>query len=383
MEYRMVGQLRVSVVGLGCRRLAAPGMDPDRARQVVHAALDAGIVLFDTADNYGRGASEEALGKALRGHRHDVVIATKAGIRRGAGGGAGAAAEEPARADLTTQDGSARHLIKATEDSLRRLGTDYVDLLQLHYPDPATPFEETAGALARLVQQGKARAIGLCNFPIADLQAWLAGQPAWPAESRPVTLQMPYSLVQREIEEKALPLAREHGLGLLAYMPLFVGYLAREPQPGELEGDPHRALLPLTYVDRLAGAVARMRELGRELGLTPGQFALRWVIDRPGVVAALAGATRPKQVWENAGAGPALPETMRSAVEEISRELAPVPPLVITETAVECHPSPRGGYYVVVSSGLKIPSPDPVKPGWTVELDGWRGDILRVAPPEP
>jgi len=388
----MVGELRVSAVGLGCRRLAGPGMDPERSRQVVHAALDAGIVLFDTADIYGRGASEEVLGKALRGHRHEVVIATKVGIRRGdatfappRGTGPGGGTQAPGGGlgpATTTQDATAPYLIRATEDSLRRLGTDYIDLLQLHYPDPATPFEETAQALGLLVRQGKARAVGLSNFFAPDLEAWLEGQPGWPVESRPVALQVPYNLVQRDIEERVLPLARQHGLGLLAYMPLFLGYLAREPQPGEQERDPHRGLLPLPYIDRLARAVARMRELGREWGLTPAQLALRWVIDRPGVVAALAGATRPQQVWENAGAGSALPDPLRSALDEISEDLSPVPPLVINETVVECHPAPRGDYYVVLASGLKTPSANPVRTGWTVELDGWRGQILRARPPE-
>lgn len=391
MEYRQLGDLRVSVVGLGCRRLAAPGMDPDGARRVVHSALDAGVTLFDTADNYGGGAAEEVLGRALRGHRHDVVIATKVGIRRqqpawGAmlPGGAGTGGTRPADAPgpRVTQDGTTSYLIRATEESLRRLGTDYIDLLQVHYPDPATPFEETARALARLVRDGKARAVGLCNFTAADLEAWFAEQAGWPPESRPVGLQAPYSLVQRDVEEKVLDLARRHGLGLLAYMPLFLGYLAREPRPGEQGGDPHRGLLPAPYADRLARAVERMRALGRDWGFTPAQMALRWVIERPGVVAALAGATRPEQVTENAGAARPLPEALRAELETISRELGPVPPLVIRQTVLQCESSPRGGYYAVLDSGLKVAVPDPVPPGWAVELDGWRGTVLKAVPPE-
>jgi len=391
VEYRQLGDLRVSVVGLGCRRLAGPGMDPEGARRVVHSALDAGITLFDTADNYGGGAAEEVLGRALRGHRHDVVIATKVGIRRERPawgtmlpGGTGAEGTRQANAPgpRVTQDGTTPYLIRATEDSLRRLGTDYIDLLQVHYPDPATPFEETARALARLVRDGKARAVGLCNFTSADLEAWFAEQAGWPPESRPVALQAPYSLVQRDVEEKVLDLARQHGLGVLAYMPLLLGYLAREPRPGDQGGDPHRALLPVPYVDRLARAVARMRALGRDWGFTPAQMALRWVIERPAVVAALAGATRPEQVTENAGAARPLPEALREEIDAISRELGQVPPLAIRQTVLRCDRSPRGGHYAVLDSGLKIPVPDPVPPGWAVELDGWRGTVLRALSPE-
>ncbi|MDI7249377.1 MAG: aldo/keto reductase [Bacillota bacterium] len=391
VEYRELGELRVSVVGLGCRRLAGPGMDYERARQVVHRALDAGITLFDTADNYGRGASEEVLGRALRGHRHEVVIATKVGIRRGlpatgsapeGQGGEGAGGATAQGIPVATQDGTTAYLERATEDSLRRLGTDYIDLLQVHYPDPATPFEETARALAKLVRQGKARAVGLCNFTADDLEAWFGEQPGWPAESRPVALQAAYSLVQRDVEERVVDLARQHGLGLLAYMPLFLGYLGREPQPGDQEGDPHRALLPVPYVDGLARAVLRMRELGRDWGMTPAQMALRWVIERPGVVAALAGATRPEQVEENARAARPLPEEIGLALDDISRELAPVPPLLMQQSVLHCAPSPRGGHYVVLESGLKLPTPEPVRPGWVAEVDGWRGTILRAIPPE-
>lgn len=379
MEYRMVGELRVSVVGLGCRRLAEPGTDPDHARRVVYAALDAGITLFDTADTYGEGASEEILGRALRGHRHEVVVATKVGMHRHAGVPApgGAPGGEALLAPGTyTQDATPRYLIAATENSLRRLGTDYIDLLQLHYPDPATPFPETAEALARLVRQGKARAVGLCNFSAPDLEAWGDAQPGWPPECRPVTLQAPYSLVQREVEERVLNLASRYGLGLVAYAPLFLGYLARAPQPGEQEADPQRSLLSLPYVDRLARAVSLLRELGREIAYTPAQLALRWVLDRPGVAAALAGATRPDQVRENAGVPAPLPDPVRSALDELSAGLTPLPAAIIEETVLECHPAARGGYYLVVSSGLKVASSSPIQPGSPVKLDAWSGRVL-------
>lgn len=378
MEYRMLGELRISVVGLGCRRLTGPGMDYQSASRVVHAALDTGIVLFDTADSYGRGAAEEVLGKALRPHRHEVLIATKVGLRRRA-----ASPDECAAGlapEITTQDGTASYLVRAAEESLRRLGTDYIDLLQLHYPDPATPPEETARALSLLVRQGKARAVGLCNFPPALVQAWVDGQRGWPEYSRPLTLQVPYNLAHRE-EEPGVELARQNGMGVLACMPLLMGYLAREPRPGDQEGDPDRSLLPVPYVDRLARAVARMRQMGRDWGLTPAQMALRWAADRPGVVAVLAGATRPEQVRENATLGPALPEELRSALDEISGELGPLPPLPVSETVVDSRPSAYGDHYVLLGSGLKVPAPAPLRAGQAVEVDGWRGKILRAVPP--
>src|SRR4051794_27060620 len=220
MEYRNLGRsgLRVSAVGLGCNNLGRPGTgseSPEGAAALVGAALDAGITLFDTADIYGGrfGLSEELLGAALQGRRDEAIIATKFGHSSVPGD------------RLAWQDkGSRRYIRLAVEDSLRRLRTDYIDLYQLHTPDPHTPIEETLAALDELVREGKVRYVGHTNLPawqIADAAHVAAGGGWTPF----VSAQDEYSLMERRVERDVLPASEHFGLGFLPYFPLAKGLL--------------------------------------------------------------------------------------------------------------------------------------------------------------
>jgi aryl-alcohol dehydrogenase-like predicted oxidoreductase len=219
VEYRNLGKsgLKVSTVGLGCNNFGMR-IDAEAARAVVARALDEGITLFDTADIYGgRGASEEALGKALGDQRHNVIVATKFGMPFGKG--------------PYLRGGSRRYVCASIEGSLKRLKTDYIDLYQIHAPDPETPQEETLEALMDLVRAGKVRYIGCSNFA-----AWELLESLWVSDSRNlasyISAQNEYSLLERSIEKELVPACRRFGVGILPYFPLASGLLTGKYQRG-------------------------------------------------------------------------------------------------------------------------------------------------------
>ncbi|UNX53677.1 aldo/keto reductase [Georgenia sp. TF02-10] len=288
--------LTVSVVGLGCNNLGRPGTateSADGAAAVVHAALDAGITLFDTSDTYGAtpGRSEELLGRALGRRRGDVVVATKFGMdMRGANG-----------PDFGAR-GSRRYIVTAVEASLRRLGTDWIDLYQYHSPDPLTPVEETLAALDDLVRAGKVRYVGhsnLAGWQIADAEhvARAGGY------TRFVSAQNHYNLLDRRAELEVVPAAEAYGLGVLPYFPLANGLLTgkyghRSAPPGSRLTRTRQYLLEEADFDQLAAFTA----FARERGLTEVEVAFSWLASRPAVASVIAGATRPEQVRQNAAA---------------------------------------------------------------------------------
>src|SRR4029453_3438537 len=223
-SHRRLGDsgLVVSVVGIGCNNFGRK-LDADGTREVVDAALDAGITLFDTADIYGtpHGTSEELLGAALKGRRDEIVLATKFGMNM-----------EGLNGNDFGARGSRRYIVRAVEASLRRLETDYIDLYQLHEPDPATPIEETLAALDDLVRSGKVRYIGHSNF-----SGWQAADAAWVAQTRHlppfVSAQNRYSLLNRGVETELVPALERFGLGLLPFFPLEMGLLTGKYRRGD------------------------------------------------------------------------------------------------------------------------------------------------------
>ncbi|MDP9821223.1 aldo/keto reductase [Nocardioides massiliensis] len=288
--------LRVSVVGLGCNNLGREGTATATQAgtdAVVHAAIDAGITLFDVADTYGapqRGLSEELLGKALAGRRDDVVVATKFGMDM-----------EGANGPDWGARGSRRYVVRAVEASLRRLGTDWIDLYQLHVPDPGTPIDETLAALDDLVTAGKVRYVGHSNFAGWQLaEAELLAREL--GTQRFVSSQIEYSLLKRGAEREQIPAAEHFGVGTLPFFPLASGLLTgkyadgRAPEGSRLAARPH--LLEAADWDQLA-AYSRF---AAERDLTEVQVAFSWLASRPTVGSVIAGATTPEQVRTNAAA---------------------------------------------------------------------------------
>jgi aryl-alcohol dehydrogenase-like predicted oxidoreductase len=291
MELRSVGGsgLRVSVAGLGCNNFGGR-IDEDATRLVVSAALDAGITLFDTADIYGGSRSEELLGRALGSRRDEVVLATKFAMPMGDG--------------PYSAGGSRRYVMRAVEASLRRLGTDYIDLYQMHAPDPTTPIDETLGALNDLVHQGKVRYIGSSNFT-----GWQIADADWAARSRGferfVCAQNEWSLLRRAVEREVVPACRRFDLSVLPYFPLAGGALTGKYKRGEPAppGTRHAGDNGSRWLtDANFARIEALTELAGDYGHTVGELAQAWLASQPVVCSVISGATRPEQVRDNAAA---------------------------------------------------------------------------------
>lgn len=294
MEYRNLGTsgLRVSLVGLGCNNFGGK-LGVDETRAVVDRAIDKGITLFDTADMYGgRGGSEEQLGEVLGARRKEIVLASKFGMAMSDDG--------------TKIGGSRRYIMTAVEDSLRRLKTDWIDLYQLHQPDPLTPMDETLRAMDDLVSQGKARYIGCSN-----LAAWGVVDSQWISKTagyaRFVSCQDEYNLLNRAVEAELLPAMRAHGCGLLPYFPLASGLLTGKYKRGAMPDGARLTDTPKfanrTYVtDQNFDIVDKLEAFATARGHTLLELAFSWMAARPTVASIIAGATKPEQIDSNVSA---------------------------------------------------------------------------------
>ncbi len=293
MRYVPLGNsgLMVSVVGVGCNAFGAR-IGQDTVQAIVDEAIERGVTLFDTADAYADGASEEALGRALGSRRDDVVVATKFGMGPGATEQGGA-------------HGGRRYVRRAVEASLRRLGTDHIDLYQLHRPDPVTPVEETLGVLSELVAEGKVRYLGSSN-----LAAWQVVDADWVARSgglqRFVSAQNEYSLYNRAAEAELVPACSSLGVGILPYFPLAYGLLTGKYRRGEAA--PSGSRLALTaQASRLAGAdwdrVEALEAYAAQRSVSLLTLAIGGLAAQPGVASVIAGASRPEQIAANVEAG--------------------------------------------------------------------------------
>jgi aryl-alcohol dehydrogenase-like predicted oxidoreductase len=294
MEYRRLGDsgLKVSAVGLGCNNFGMR-IEQEATTAVVHAALDAGINFFDTADIYGGTRSEVMLGQALRGRRDEIVLATKFAIPTGK------------RPDQ--KGGSRRYVMSAVEASLKRLGADYIDLYQMHMPDAETPIEETLRALDDLITSGKVRYIGNSNF-----SGWRIADADWVARSahlnRFVSAQNNYSLLERQVEQEVIPACERFGLGLLPYFPLASGLLTGKYRRGETpQQDTRLAAWGPRGQEALNDAnfdkLDKLTAFAEARGHTLLDLAFAWLLGHPAVSSVIAGATRPEQVKANAEAG--------------------------------------------------------------------------------
>lgn len=300
MQYTTLGHtgLVVSRLAFGAMTFGTgdlvPGVtnniDQTGADQMVSRALDAGINLFDTADAYTGGQSEIMLGKALGNRRHEVAIATKVGFRLG---------------DAITDTGlSYRHIIASAEGSLKRLGTDYIDLYQLHIPDPLTPPEETVRALDDLVRRGLVRYIGFSNFP-----AWKAARMLGIQErhgyARFIGAQMYYSLLGRDIEHEVVPFIEDAGIGILVWSPLASGFLSgKYTRETPVPEDARRNKFQFPPIDLEKGyeVVDLLKQIAQNHGVSPAQVAIAWILTKPFISSIIIGANKMQQLEDNLGA---------------------------------------------------------------------------------
>lgn len=277
MHYRTFGAtgIKVSAYALGAMMFGAIGNpDHEDSVRIIHKALDAGINFIDTADQYSAGESEQIVGKAIAGRRDSVVLATKFGL--------------PMGTDPNRQGASRRWITRAVEGSLRRLGTDHIDLYQLHRPDPATDLEETLAALTDLVRAGKIRAFGTSKLPASDIV-----EAQWAAEKRGLyplrSEQPPYSILDRGIEREVLPVTQRHGMGTLVFSPLAGGLLTGRVRRGQ-EGDLRRTRMFRHMRDeRRLDAVEQIVQVADRAGLTMTHLAVAFAISHPGVTSAIIG----------------------------------------------------------------------------------------------
>jgi aryl-alcohol dehydrogenase-like predicted oxidoreductase len=307
MESRAIGSLSVSVVGIGCNNFGGR-IDAARSTEVVNAALEAGINFFDTADMYGDGRSEEFLGRALGGRRSGVVIASKFGnaIANKVGGG------RPA------------YVKQALDASLKRLGTDYIDLYQQHIPDPTVPVAETLGALGDAVKAGKVREIGCSNFSPEQLREAASASSATPGAARFVSVQNEYSLLHREPEEGVLDECARLDMAFLPFFPLKSGLLTGKYRKGQpippgtrvAKVERYRKLLTDDNLDRVEGLIAYAESHNRTLL----ELAVSWLLAHGRVASVIAGATSASQVRANAQAGGwTLRKTDLEQIDEVLR----------------------------------------------------------------
>ena len=326
MEYRQLGAsgLRVPVLSFGTGTFGGTGplfgawgrSDATEARRLVDICLDAGVTLFDTADVYSNGASENVLGAAIRGRRDAVLLSTKTGLPMGDG----------------PQDwGASRaRLIGAVEAALRRLGTDHIDLLQLHAFDAGTPTEELMGTLDRLIAAGKVRYAGVSNYPgwqVMKAQA-LADRHGWP---RLVAHQVYYSLIGRAYEADLMPLGRDQGVGALVYSPLgwgrLTGRIGRDrPIPAGSRLHETEQFAPPVAQDHLYRVIDALEAVAAETGRSVPQVAINWLLHRPTVSSVIIGARDEAQLRDNLGAvGWALTPAQIVALDTASDVLPPYP----------------------------------------------------------
>jgi len=327
MEKRQLGNSEVKITPLAFGAWAIGGWmwggaDRKDAEKALETSIEMGMTTIDTAPVYGFGLSETIVGGVIRGKRDKVEILTKYGLRwdRNEGNFFFPSENKDGKAIDIYNNGKKESIIQECEESLKRLGTDYIDLYQMHWPDPSTPVEETMEAILKLSEQGKIRAAGVSNFDPDLLEEARKIVPV-------VSDQVPYSMVKRDIEDDLLPYCREENIGILAYSPLQRGVLTGKFTPDyEFKPGDSRPKTPYFTPDNIRAInefLGKIEPLAKEKGATLAQLVLRWTIEQPGITCALAGARDPRQVKDNIGAtGFDISETEINQINQHLSELS-------------------------------------------------------------
>lgn len=356
MEYRQLGQssVKVSALSLGCRGFGKKSVSMESCEATVKRALDLGMNFFDTADVYGDGRSESFLAAGLSGVRRDsYVLATKGGMER----------PEPGK---EAQNGDPSFLRRSLERSLRRLKTDYVDVYQLHNPDPAVPLSYTAEAFTRFMDEGKVLYAGVSNMGPDELDEWLRLVP------NTVSVQLSYSLLERGQVEAVFPPGHGRTVSLIPWAPLFAGFFAGSPPVDAEKREGIISLFPAEFVQSANEALALMRDVSSGYGVSPSVIALAYVLNRPEVATIPVGTTNPAHLEENLRA-----LEIRLSTEDLDmleRAASLVPPPEIPAT-MEVWETLDCGCVAVLPIGVKVRVREKVSPGDRIEINLWNAKV--------
>lgn len=356
MEYRCLGEstLKVSALSLGCRAFGRRDLSVETCKAVVKKALDLGINFFDTADIYGDGQSEEYLAAALaRQPRGSYVLATKGGSQRLGQG-------------TETQNGDPAFLRKSLDASLKRLGTDYIDLYQFHNPDPAVPLHYTAEAFMRFIEEGKIRYAGVSNMNRQELAEWLRLVPGT------VSIQLSYSLLDRARVDAVFSSGHDRKVSLIAWAPLFTGFLVNPPPLPQNERSGFYSMLTMEFVEKAHRVCSLVREMAADYWTKPSTIALAYVLNRLEVGTVPVGTTSPIHLQEDLRA---LEVSISSRdLRQLDEAAAAVPPPEIF-SIMEVSDVLDGGRVAVLPVGLKVRVPGKVSPKDRIEVNLWDGRV--------
>jgi aryl-alcohol dehydrogenase-like predicted oxidoreductase len=358
MEYRQLGgsSLKVSAISLGSRGFGSKDVRVETCETVVRKAIDLGVNFFDTADVYGDGQAEEFLARSLAGIPRDAyVLATKGGSER----------PEPGK---EVQNGDPAFLRKSLEASLRRLKTDYIDLYQLHNPDPAVPFSYTAEAFTRFIEEGKVRYAGVSNMDREELEEWLSLIPDT------VSIQLSYSLLDRSAVDAVFSPDHNLQVSLIPWAPLFAGFLVNPPPLEAEKRSGFFSMLTAEFVENAHRVSSLVKEMASDYGVGPSAIALAYVVKRPKVATVPVGTTDPAHLIENLRAlevrlSPGDLERLEEAASQV-----PEPEIL---TVMEVSNTLNRGMVAVLPIGVKLKVPEPVNPGDRIEVNLWNARVRR------
>ena len=356
MEKRRLGttNLYASPIGLGCRTIHKIGSK--KAIEIIREAIKTGINLIDTANIYGGGKSEEIVGEAIHDIREKVILATKGGIVKDASG-------------LPTQDLSPKSVRKAVEESLKRLKTDYIDLYQIHYPDPTTPPKETVNTLMEYVDSGIIRHVGLSNISYEELKEWasLINIPS---------IQIPYNFLQHKTYDKILQFCQSRKISIIAYTPLLMGLLTEKVKRRFPRND-ERSIIPPRIIKECERIVGQLKPIAEKCGKTVPQLILNWLINRPGIGCILVGMSKIEHVKENVEAMEwRMPSEIRREIDDIAKGIkTSLDNEFFIQTIKKVFSNYAGRKVVILEMGMKIIVPSTVEAGDRIKIS-WNGEYL-------
>lgn len=358
MEYRRLGgsSVEVSAISLGCRGFGRKNVRAETCEAVVRKALDLGVNFFDTADIYGDGQSEEFLARGLAGvPRRSYVLATKGGTER----------PEPG---TETQNGDPVFLRNSLERSLRRLKTDYIDVYQLHNPDPAVPLPYTAEAFTRFVEEGKIRHAGVSNMEPHELEEWLSLVP------NTVSIQLSYSLLDQRSVQAVYPENHNRKVSLIPWAPLFAGFLVNPPSIEAKKREGFFSMLTPEFVEKAHRVCTLTKEMASDYGVEPSAIALAYVLNRPEVATVPVGTTDPAHLQNNLCAlGVSL---SAGDLERLEKAASQVPQPEIL-TVMEVSKTLNKGMVAVLPIGVKVRVPQQVRTGDRIEINLWNAKVRK------